>query len=672
MPTTLIALLVASALRALVVGLAVWAGLRLLRIDNVIAQKMAWTLVLATAFLLPLVPASLPLPMPLPQLSAFWLAPKPAPHKAAAPQNLVAAPVVEQAAPSQAEAIPEVKASAHMQQHRTATTPATGATLSLESLQEIANPSSPSVPSTHFPVGMLLSALYLAVATLLLARQLYGLAHTLHIWHAAAPTHHIHGAAVRFSRRISSPVTVGSAVLLPTAASLWSEERLRIVLAHERSHILEGDFYLQFFAGLYAALCWPSPLGWGLKRKLYELGEALGDRAGVEASESPASYALLILEFAALPRPTVIGVAMARTSHLSQRIDRLLDEARFHNAFARSRRALLALLVVPAALLTATALVRVEAATPQQAAQPAPPTAQAPADAATEQLPPPPPEDPQGPPPPPEGAQGTMPPPPPPEGGPQNGPGGPGAPGGQNFAQAPQGAGHAGPQRDFGPHGDPYALVENGKAASQSDFGHPSAPAELIEKARKQTKSENFLLFEHAGKSFIVDDPAVIARLEATHKPMQELGEQMKALGAQMRLEGEKQRGDFQKQMEQVRKQVSEIKVPDLTKEMEQANKALAALKAKQGSVIDRAQLADLQRELASVQQQLARLEFGGMQPPHFDGPRGPKPGDSMHQLGGEMGKLGGQMGRLAHEQDQTTRSIIDDSLKNGKAKPVQ
>ena len=142
----------------------------------------------------------------------------------------------------------------------------------------------------------------------------------------------------------------------------WDEEKLRIVLAHERSHIRQGDFYLQLAAAFYAALFWFSPLGWWLKRKLYELGEAISDRAGLEQAASRSSYAQILLEFAALPRPTLTGVAMARTSHLSQRIERLLNESSFRHSFAAAgRRALLAVLLVPVALFAATALVRVEA-----------------------------------------------------------------------------------------------------------------------------------------------------------------------------------------------------------------------------------------------------------------------------------------------------------------------
>ncbi|MDE3148782.1 MAG: hypothetical protein KGL37_04870, partial [Acidobacteriota bacterium] len=41
-------------------------------------------------------------------------------------------------------------------------------------------------------------------------------------------------------------------------------------------------------------------------------------------------------------------------------------------------------------------------------------------------------------------------------------------------------------------------------------------------------------------------------------------------------------------------------------------------------------------------------------------------------KFGGQMGKLGAEMGRLAKENHRKIQTIIDESLKSGKAKPVQ
>ena len=187
---------------------------------------------------------------------------------------------------------------------------------------------------------------------------------------------------VRSSRKIPSPVTIGSGIVLPASYTEWDMKKLKTVLAHERSHVRQFDFYLQVLAGLYTALFWFSPLGWWLRRTLTSLGEAIGDRAGIDAAASRSGYAEILLEFAAMPRQTLPGVAMARPGNLAHRIERLLNEHLFRSAFAEGRRrALVSLLLIPVALFAATALIRVSNAS-AQTAPPAPSSAPAPAPAA--------------------------------------------------------------------------------------------------------------------------------------------------------------------------------------------------------------------------------------------------------------------------------------------------
>ncbi len=85
---------------------------------------------------------------------------------------------------------------------------------------------------------------------------------------------------------IASPVTIGSGIVLPANYKEWDRVKLRVVVAHERSHVRQMDFYLQLLAGIYTAIFWFSPLGWWLKRTLASLGEAIGDRAGLDAAAS--------------------------------------------------------------------------------------------------------------------------------------------------------------------------------------------------------------------------------------------------------------------------------------------------------------------------------------------------------------------------------------------------
>ena len=222
--------------------------------------------------------------------------------------------------------------------------------------------------------------IYLGVAGVLMVRFLWGLAMAIRLWTTADLVSPLTAPEpnVRSSTKISSPVTIGSGIVLPASYTDWDRKKLRIVLAHERSHVRQMDFYLQLLAGLYTALFWFSPLGWWLRRTLTSLGEAIGDRAGMDAAASGSRYAEVLLEFAAMPRQTLPGVAMARPGNLSHRVERLLNEHLFRSAFAEGRRrAVVSLMIIPAALFAATVLIRV----PGASAQAAPPPPQAPAPA---------------------------------------------------------------------------------------------------------------------------------------------------------------------------------------------------------------------------------------------------------------------------------------------------
>jgi beta-lactamase regulating signal transducer with metallopeptidase domain/DUF4097 and DUF4098 domain-containing protein YvlB len=242
------------------------------------------------------------------------------------------------------------------------------------------NPTTLPAPASHSRISLASMAMlaYCFIAAALLVRLFYGLASALRLWRSASPVApafaaEFHaGLDLRASYKVSTPVTIGSGVVLPADYASWTEEKLLIVLAHERSHVSQRDFHLQILASLYAALAWFSPLGWWLKHKLSDLGEAISDRSGLNAASNRSAYAQVLLEFAATPRPTLIGVTMARPSSISRRIERLLNDSYLRRAFSGGVRARVAVLAVPAVLFAAAALVRVQAATEPSQVAPAP------------------------------------------------------------------------------------------------------------------------------------------------------------------------------------------------------------------------------------------------------------------------------------------------------------
>jgi beta-lactamase regulating signal transducer with metallopeptidase domain len=353
-----------AAMRSLLLAVVVWAGLRVFRVRNVVAQKWAWAAVLAGAFIMPVI---LPFAARWQQLPAATLA---------LPAAWVRGATIAQGAPdlpaSQALAVNQThSALAFADSAAAPESPASGSSR----YAAASGPPPPNAAShssdlsqwnsirSRISLAGLAASLYLMVAAALLFRLLFGIASTLCLWRGSRPINinTDSGPDVRCSSRISSPATIGTGILLPADYSTWSHQKLRIVLAHEGSHIRQGDFYLQLLAALYAALVWFSPLGWWLKHKLYELGETISDRYGLEEAADGSSYAQILLEFAAAPRTAVLGVAMARPSTVSRRIERLLNEQSFRQAFATSRRTLATALLVPVALFAAVTFVRVTA-----------------------------------------------------------------------------------------------------------------------------------------------------------------------------------------------------------------------------------------------------------------------------------------------------------------------
>lgn len=755
MISVLVSLLFEAALRALIAAVAVWTGMRFLRVGNVLVQKAAWGLVLVAALAMPLAPrwpgltvaAALRLPaLPWNQPRAYAsasprkTAPEPAPVVADPSAAILQSPAVLQS-PTAAQSVPPQSSDPAAERYPAASrypapvissvdfypnaqqAPASPEPLRYSSVPVAARqPAESELHPAPIRLAMIGLLVYLGVFAAMLLRLVFGLASALRLWISAKPVSMPRDAdpaanpSLRSSPRVASPVNIGSGIILPADYVVWDEEKLRIVLAHERSHVRQGDFYLQLLAGLYASFFWFSPLGWWLKRKLSELSEAISDRAGLEEAASRSSYAQILLEFAALPRPTLTGVAMARTSHLAQRIERLLNESSFRQAFAAGgRRALFAVLLVPVALLASTALVRVEVSasqapttqaqpapqallagqsTPEQVAAPAVAPAPAPATATAptpEDAPFPPALPGQAP------APAVMPAPPaPPVGGVDAGPA-PMAP------LAPDPAledmppmppfsvqVHPGPihiridpsiraeidaaraqQRIYRGSsytyndGDPYALVGDPGSHAHFNGDWDGNHKEDIEKARKIAHG-HFLWFRHEGKSYVVDDPTVVAEIEAMNKPMDDLGVQMHALGEQMRAFGEQQR-DLGKQMRDIT-----IPTPDLSKEIEEMKAAIASFQAKQGGTISQKDLGELQKEVGRIQGEIGALQGKiGIQQSELGGGMG-KFGEQQGKLGGEMGKLGAQMGKIARENHEKVNSIIDESLKDGKAKPVE
>lgn len=702
-----------AALRAFFAACVLWAGLRLLRVKNVRAQKAAWSVVLIAGLAMPLLmlghwfPAWAEVRLP----AAWWSRVSTPAQTPANFAHSVASPIQGSAAPPQLNPVttdsngaPDAPVSEFEASFEAS--PHSAAARAPISPQPAAAPVQPTPQKARrAPLDLLAAAwlVYLAVGASLLLRWLIGFTSSIRMWLHATPVEAARECgmdgvlATRSSSRISSPVNIGSGIILPADYPEWGTEKLRAVLAHERSHIRQRDFYLQLLAGFYAALTWFSPLGWWLKRKLSELSEAISDRAGLEESASRSAYAQLLLEFAALPRPTFTGVAMAHSTNLSHRIDRLLNESSFRQAFSGSRRALVAGLIVPAALVLGASLVRVQAATPAQAdssravklAQDQPssqaavtgqstghsnPVPAQVSDSGTGQAPPAPPS-PEAAPAPVAPSSNPAPepapaPPLPPVDLQDSGPDVPVIPPippiDVNIQVPPMPLmphlhGYEGHAACFA-NGDLYAIV--GDPGTKTQFcGNSGGEAEAeVDKARRIAHG-HFLLIRHEGKFYVVDDPAIVSQIEAMDKAAEDQGQQMRALVEQMREAGRQAHDEAR----QARESAANIPAPDLSKEMAELNATVARLTAKQGSTVSHEELAQVQREISAIQRLVIDAEVKAeinIDMSRFKAEEG--------NFNEQMSRLGAEFGRTVQENHQRIGSIIDESLKDGKARPVE
>ncbi|HET7459172.1 MAG TPA: M56 family metallopeptidase, partial [Gemmatimonadaceae bacterium] len=133
-------------------------------------------------------------------------------------------------------------------------------------------------------------------------------------------------------RTHSVPLTWGivyPVVLLPAGADAWSEERRRLVLVHEMSHVDRLDALTQLVAQIGLALFWFNPLLWmAISRMRAERERACDDRviaAGTRASLYADDLLTIVRTLEQRTGPAFAALAMARRSELEGRLLAILD-----------------------------------------------------------------------------------------------------------------------------------------------------------------------------------------------------------------------------------------------------------------------------------------------------------------------------------------------------------
>ena len=456
---------------------------------------------------------------------------------------------------------------------------------------------------------------YILIAGLLLLRTTLGLVRLSHLRANATPLPEL-GADVFQAAPLTVPITCGlwrPRVLLPEDWHTWDEGTLDAVLAHERSHIAERDFLTQCLSKINRAAYWCNPLAWWLDRHLAVLAEHASDDAALRGFAVRPMYAAMLLGFAGRGNGlATAGVAMARHTSVSTRIDRILDEARLLSRplsgpirIALTSVALIAFLAIGACkMLTVSA----------QTAPPVPPQPTGAAAKASSER-----------------------------------------------------------NRSLGSHrNQPEWVLVTPRGTSMS--GSQGA-AEAAKSLRAQTSGE-YIWFKQDGKQYLIDDPETVQEIEGWFQPMEELGEaqgllgeKQGALGDQMGKLGELM-GRLGEQMSGVK-----MDLPDLKAQIRKLEQAATRFQ-KEASVNElshlQSQLGELQALLGEAQGRAGDLQgkLGGEQAKLGD--QQAKLGAEQAKLGEQQAKLGQEQARIAKQAGEKLQRLFEQALKDGRAKPVR
>ena len=116
-------------------------------------------------------------------------------------------------------------------------------------------------------------------------------------------------------------------IILPAGASHWTNDRIRIVVCHELSHVRRGDWMLHVIAGALRAIYWVNPLVWIVCHRLRHESERACDDEVLNLGMTGSDYATELLNIARTLRPPAWSPApgMARPSSLQRRVRAMLN-----------------------------------------------------------------------------------------------------------------------------------------------------------------------------------------------------------------------------------------------------------------------------------------------------------------------------------------------------------
>ena len=244
-----------------------------------------------------------------------------------------------------------------------------------------------------------------------------------------------------------------------------------------------------------------------------------------------------------------------------------------------------------------------------------------------------------------------------------------------------------------------YTIVRDG-GQTMNVHGRNSDLSDA-QRVKRETKGD-FIYVRKDGKAYLIQDPATLAKVKAAWQPaeaqgkkMEEQGKlmeaqskQMEAMGEQIEKEVEASLGSKEQQAAQrAMERDIEKKMEKSARQQERIGRAMEKASRKMEMADDntRAQLErdmeDLRKQMEPLAQEMAHqgseiaarhAALAARQAPMADlHARIAEASKPLHEMGRKMGELGHEQGRLSREADKASRTLIDEAISNGSAKPL-
>ncbi len=426
------------------------------------------------------------------------------------------------------------------------------------------------------------------------------------------------------SDQISAPVAIGywtPCILLPRKLlGQLDDAEMEQVIAHELAHISRYDDWWIGVQKLIQSIFLFHPLVHLISRRIdLEREMACDDR--VISSYQPREYAACLTKIAELVEfgaATALTVPLlARKSHLSSRIEMILDRRRAHMpAISIRRLVVFAMFSLLAACLSlrAPALFAFPALSAAESRPELPALSAQPSTAQT---------------------QGDVP---------------------------------AKQARGLSDSIDSIAVTsENGSSITFEENGN--------ERTGHSPFPRGSIVFERSGNSYIIRDHSTLAAAQELLRPQEELSRQQEELGSQQEKLGELQEKLGQQQESLSNRSLDRATVIDLEKQLRNLEGKIRSIDVEKNlKTASDAQerIAELQALLGDMQSRMGDEQSKAGEEQGKLGEQQARLGEQQGRLGDRQGKLGEQQAREAKRAEEKLKDLIRSAEANGLAKPLQ